>query len=263
MNNDILVDIVIPLYNEEKVLAASMVTLLDFLKKSAFPYRYVITLANNASTDGSWKICTDLAQKYPAIKALDVGKKGKGLAVRTAWQQSQGDILVFTDTDLSLDLNCLRPLVDAVSVDGYDLAIANRLGKDSKIVAGKNLRKLASRVYNFLVRIVLHSPFADHQCGFKVMKKSSFMKIAPCLIETRFFFDTELVITSLREGFRIRPIDITCNESVGSSVSLFGDSMRMFGNIFRLRRRLLLQEEKTMVAVERRSDLPRDGKVLP
>lgn len=231
-------DIVIPLYNEEKAISKSVETLISFLKGSDFPYDWKITLANNASTDSSWDVCTTLARTYPNIQAYDLGAKGKGLAIRTAWQKSSADIVAFMDTDLSSDLGYFKKLVDMVALEGNDLSIGSRLGKDSKVISNKKLRKLMSQVYNLLVRTFLDTPFDDHQCGFKAMKGSSFMKILPRLQEDGLFFDTELIAVSLRAGLRVVSLDIVWRDSDESKVSVLRDTTRMFGDIFRLRRRL-------------------------
>ncbi|MES2216178.1 MAG: glycosyltransferase [Patescibacteria group bacterium] len=238
MNQDLLVDIIIPLYNEETNLAHSVKTIVDYLKVSAFPYQYTITLANNASTDSSWKVCQDLVQTFSHVKALDVGAKGKGLAIRTAWSQSSANILAFMDVDLSSDLGAFRRLVDGVIISKNDLVIGCRLGKDSQIISNKILRKIASRFYNFVVRLFLRSPFPDHQCGFKAMDKKAFDRLAPHLSENGFFFDTELIASAVQAGLKIQSIDIVWHDSPHSKVSLFSDSLKMFLDVIRLRKRL-------------------------
>lgn len=232
------IDIVIPLYNEEHVIAQTVETTLSFLKGHPLPYPFTITLANNASTDNSWKICQDLAARYSNVKALDIGKKGKGIAIRTAWTRSDADVLVFMDADLSSDLNYLGTLIGSVVKGEADLAIGNRLGKKSVLISHKRTRKFASRSYNALTRAILGTDIEDHQCGFKAMKKSSFMKIAPHLKDERFFIDTELIAFARHFGMTIQSIDITWRDSMVSKVSLIKDSTRMFRDTFALRKRI-------------------------
>lgn len=232
------VDIVIPLYNEAKILEKSVNTLTDFLRQSAFSYNYSVTLANNASTDNSWDICNNLAHKHTNVRCLNIGGKGKGLAVRKAWSKSDADILVFMDTDLASDLIFLRPLIDCI-VDGIsDMTIGDRLGPKSKVISDKMMRRFASRIFNLMVRLILKSPFADHQCGFKAISKEKFNLILPLLRENGWFFDTELIVASLVCGLRIKPIDIIWRDKGGSKISFFRDSIKMFIGILRLRWRL-------------------------
>ncbi|MFA6432644.1 MAG: glycosyltransferase [Candidatus Paceibacterota bacterium] len=233
-----LIDIVIPLYNEEKILRSSVERLVGFLRDSIFPYKHVITLVNNASVDSSAAVAADLAKHFPQVRVLNLTQKGKGLAIRTAWSGSTGDVLSFMDTDLSSDLNSFLPLVDEIIVKGADLAIGNRLGKSSQVFSKRFTRKAVSAVYNLMVRVLLDTTFDDHQCGFKAMKKESFLKIASRMQETGFLFDTELLAVSVRQIFTIRSIDIIWRDTDESKVSLFGDSLKMFGDLFRLRKRL-------------------------
>jgi len=241
------VDIVIPLYNEEKILEKSVSTLTDFLHKSDFPYEYVITLADNASTDNSWSICSELSKKYENVRCLKLENKGKGLAIRTAWSKSDADILAFMDIDLSSDLNYLVPLVSPIAEGKSDMTIGNRLGPKSKVFSDKLVRRIASKVFNQSVRSILGSPFLDHQCGFKAIKKEKFKVILPFLNENEFFFDTEVIIASLAHGLRVNSVDIIWRDNSDSKVSLFGDSIKMFIGILRLKQRLVKQKLTSVV----------------
>ena len=232
------VNIVIPLYNEEKILEKSVNTLTDFLRQSTFPYDYSVTLADNASTDNSWGVCNKLTHKYSQVHCLKIKEKGKGLAVRTAWSKSDGDILVFMDADLASDLLFLRPLIDHIISGTSDITIGNRLGPKSKVISDKIMRRFASKIFNLMVRLILKSPFSDHQCGFKAISKEKFNLILPLLRENGWFFDTELIVASLVCGLRIKPIDIIWRDKGGSKISFFKDSIKMFISIFHLRWRL-------------------------
>jgi glycosyltransferase involved in cell wall biosynthesis len=233
-----MIDIVVPLYNEEKVLAKSVKTILDFLSGTKFPYPYTLTLANNASTDRSWSICQELAAIYPAVRPLDIGAKGKGHAVRTAWAQSSGDILVFMDCDLASDLLFLRPLIEEVKSGRVHMSIGNRLGPRSRIISRHPIRKIGSHVYNLSARMILGTSFDDHQCGFKAIDKKVFADLNKHLVERGWFFDTEMLAYAVKHGYTVSSIDVVWTEGEDSKVSFFSDSVRMFGDILRLRKRL-------------------------
>ena len=227
-----------PLYNEEKTLAKSVKTVVNFLADTNFPYPYTLTLANNASTDKSWKVCLECANAFPQVRAIDIGKKGKGLAIRTAWSKSESDFLVFMDCDLASDLLFLRPLVEEVIANGAHLAIGNRHGRESRIVSRHPIRKIASHIFNLSARILLKTPFADHQCGFKAMSKKAFDAIEGQLNEEGWLFDAELLAHSVRRGYSVASVDIVWKEGEESKVSLFSDSIKMFGDLFSLHRRI-------------------------
>jgi glycosyltransferase involved in cell wall biosynthesis len=232
------IDIVIPLYNEEKVLNKSISTLVDFLQNSSFPYGYIITLADNGSTDNSWKICNELSRNYKHVRCIKIDEKGKGVAIRTAWKKSDSDIVTFMDVDLASDINSFRDLVEPIVSGKSDMVIGNRLGMKSKVISNKKMRKFASKIYNFAVQFILHSTLPDHQCGFKAMKKDKFELVFPFLTENGWFFDTELIVMSLKNHLRIQPIDIIWRDGDESKVSLFSDSIKMFIDIILLRIRI-------------------------
>lgn len=232
------VDIIIPLYNEEAILADSIDKLIYFLDNSSFPYEHTITLVDNASDDRSWDICGDLSGRYQKVNHLRLEAKGKGLAVRTAWSSSNADIVVFMDVDLSSDLTFLEPLVRSIVDERYDMAVGNRLGSRSTVISKKFVRKIASWFYNMFVRIMIGSSLDDHQCGFKAMKKSSFDSISPLLQENGWIFDTELIAVSIQSGMKISSVDIIWSDRGDSKVSLFKDSIKMFMDVIKLKRRL-------------------------
>lgn len=227
-----------PLYNEEKVLAKSVKTIINFLAETKFPYPYTLTLANNESTDNSWVICQELAREYANVRPLNVGAKGKGHAVRTAWAQSPASTLVFMDADLASDLTFLHPLVDEIHSGRSHIAIGNRLGKNSVVNSRHPFRKLSSHIYNALARFFLGTNFDDHQCGFKAVDKKVFDELNKYLVERGWFFDTELLAYAVKHGYKVSSFDIIWTEGIDSKVSLLNDSVQMFRNILRLRIRL-------------------------
>src|SRR3989344_90966 len=232
------VDLVLPLYNEEKVIRQSVVTLVAFLNSNKLPYDFKITLADNGSTDNTREICQELYQDFPEVKILNIKEKGKGIAIRTAWQQSNADILVFMDADLSSDLKSLPKLIEAVAVEKYDLSIGNRLGKSSKVVSRRFIRKVASRIFNFLMRLLFKTGIDDHQCGFKAISKNAFNLVASQLQEKTWFFDTEIIVLALKNGLKIKPIDIIWIDTLDSKVSIGQTSLDILKAALAFRKRL-------------------------
>lgn len=232
------VDIVIPLYNEEKILADSITKLIEHLESSSFPYDYSIILADNGSSDSTPFICSDLSKKHDNVISLKIDGKGKGLAIRTAWMKSDADVLSFMDIDLSSDLDFFRPLINSIAIKGNDMAIGDRLGPNSQVISKKKVRKISSWFYNFFVRILFGSQLRDHQCGFKAMRRKSFGKIATLLQERSWIFDTELIVISQWYKYKIESVDIIWRDSTLSKVTLFKDSIGMFVDLIRLKFRL-------------------------
>lgn len=236
------IHIVIPLYNEAPVIGNSVKTLIEFLHENNFPYQYKIILANNASTDNSLIVCNELSTKYSNVKVFDVGEKGKGLAIRKAWEKSlkEGDVdvLTFMDADLSSDLAYFKPLVDAIILGSSDMAIGNRLGKNSRVYSRRFIRKVMSRCYNVLVRILFRTGIADHQCGFKAIKKEAFLSISNDLKEDKFFIDTELIVLAKRKNMKISEIDIVWVDGKDSKISVVGSTLEFLKSIANFKKRL-------------------------
>ncbi|MHB8646186.1 MAG: glycosyltransferase, partial [Thermomicrobiales bacterium] len=124
--SQVCVEIVIPVYNEEHVLRQSVETLRSYLLRY-FPYQWQITVADNASTDGTWQLAEQLAAEYDRVHALHLDQKGRGRALRTAWLASDADVVAYMDVDLSTNLESFLPLVAPIITGHSDLAIGSRL----------------------------------------------------------------------------------------------------------------------------------------
>src|SRR4051812_7500242 len=158
-----LIEVAIPVYNEERVLAASVQRLHAYLRET-FPYRFVITIADNASTDATWHVAERLALRIPEVEAVRLDNKGRGRALRHVWAGSAADVVAYMDVDLSTDLDAFLPLIAPLVSGHSDLAIGSRLSRGSAVIRGPK-REIISRTYNLLLRATLAARFSDAQCG--------------------------------------------------------------------------------------------------
>src|SRR5688500_364220 len=124
------VNITVPVYNGEKVLADRIGKLASFLQ-SSFRHPHEIVIADNASTDRTLVIARGLQARYDTVHVLHLDQKGRGRAVKKVWRESKADILSYMDCDLSTDLAAFPPLIESLTSDGFDLAIGSRLLKPS------------------------------------------------------------------------------------------------------------------------------------
>src|SRR4051812_41379943 len=131
--HDTLIEIVIPVYNEEAQLEASVETLRAYLLRE-FPYRFQITIADNASTDQTPAIATQLAARYPEVQPLRLEQKGRGRALRAAWGASQADVVSYMDVDLLTALPAFLPLIAPLISGQSDLAIGSRLARGAEVM---------------------------------------------------------------------------------------------------------------------------------
>lgn len=224
--------VVIPVYNEERVLAASVKRLQNFLKRE-FPFDFEIIIADNASTDSTWRVAGLLAETMPGVRVVHLDRKGRGRALRQAWSNSSADVLVYMDVDLSTDLAALLPLVAPLVSGHSDLAIGTRLARSSQVVRGPK-REVISRCYNRLLRASLATHFSDAQCGFKAIRADRAQQLLPLVEDGEWFFDTELLVLAERAGLRIHEVPVDWVDDPDSRVDLFRTAMADFRGIFRL-----------------------------
>jgi glycosyltransferase involved in cell wall biosynthesis len=212
------VDIVIPVYNEEHVLAESLSTLRKFLAQG-FEHEYRIVVADNASTDGTLALAQKLAQKHADVASLHIPQKGRGRALRSAWLTSPADILSYMDVDLSTDLAAFPPLIEAIAGEGYDIAIGSRLAREADTKRSFK-REVTSRSYNVMIKGLFFTRFSDAQCGFKAASRQAAQDLVPLIENNEWFFDTEMLILAEKAGYRIKEIPVRWLEDPDTRVNV-------------------------------------------
>jgi len=200
------VEIVVPVRDEEGDLGPGIRRLAAYLSER-FPFRAVVTIADNGSTDGTWAVAQALAGELDGVRAVRLAQAGRGHALRTAWSASPAEVLAYMDVDLSTDLNALLPLVAPLLSGHSDLAIGTRLAHGARVTRGPR-RELISRCYNVLLRATLGVGFSDAQCGFKAIRADQAALLLPLTRDTAWFFDSELLVLAERAGLRIHEIPV-------------------------------------------------------
>lgn len=213
-----VLDVVIPVYNEEKDLGACVHRLHRHLVRT-FPYRFRITVADNASTDTTPQVAHRLTTELPGVLYVRLEQKGRGRALRTVWSASDAPVLAYMDVDLSTDLNALLPLVAPLISGHSDLAIGSRLARSSRVVRGPK-REFISRAYNLILRGSLQARFSDAQCGFKAIRRDVAQVLLPLVEDTGWFFDTEMLVLAERAGLRIHEVPVDWVDDPDSTVHI-------------------------------------------
>jgi glycosyltransferase involved in cell wall biosynthesis len=214
------VEIVIPVYNEEKELEGSIKKLASFCEEKLRDYDWHITIADNASTDNTPVIAAMLAKKNNRVSHFRLEQKGRGRAVKRVWSESKSDMCVYMDLDLSTDLNHLLKLLDALQ-HGYEIAIGSRLAKGARVEGRTWLRELTSRTLNFFfIQFFFHTHFTDAQCGFKAVSRSVVDNLIPYIVDNGWFFDGELLIVAEKSGYKIYEEPVHWIDNPGSTVQL-------------------------------------------
>ena len=229
-----VLDVVVPVYNEEAGLARSIRRLHRYLAENfAVPAR--ITIADNASVDETPRIANELAAELDGVRVVRLEEKGRGRALYAVWSTSDAPILAYMDVDLSTDLAALAPLVAPLISGHSDLAIGTRLGRGSRVVRGAK-REILSRCYNLILKSTLAARFSDAQCGFKAIRADVARRLLPHVADTGWFFDTELLVLAERSGLRIHEVPVDWVDDPDSRVDIVATATGDLKGIGRLLR---------------------------
>jgi putative flippase GtrA len=231
-----VVDIVIPVYNEEIDLEPCVRRLHAHLT-AGMPYSFQITVADNASTDTTLGVAKALAAEFPSVRVVHMPEKGKGRALRAVWSTSDAAVLAYMDVDLSTGLAALLPLIAPLVSGHSDLAIGTRLHRGSRVVRGVK-REFISRSYNLMLRHTLSTRFSDAQCGFKAIRREVAAHLLPHVEDNGWFFDTELLVLAERSGLRIHEVPVDWVDDPDSRVDIVSTAMTDIRGIARLARAL-------------------------
>ncbi|WP_326704666.1 bifunctional glycosyltransferase family 2/GtrA family protein [Streptomyces cyaneofuscatus] len=231
-----VLDVVVPVYNEEKDLRPCVLRLHDHLSRT-FPYAFRITVADNASTDATPAVAARLAAELRGLRYVRLEEKGRGRALRTVWSDSDAPVLAYMDVDLSTDLNALLPLVAPLISGHSDLAIGSRLARSARVVRGSK-REFISRAYNLILRSSLAAGFSDAQCGFKAIRSEVAERLLPMVEDSGWFFDTELLVLAERAGLRIHEVPVDWIDDPDSTVHIVRTATEDLKGVWRVGRAL-------------------------
>ena len=216
----VTVDIAIPVFNEERALPGCIEVLHEFLTER-LPFEWVITIVDNASTDGTLLVAKRLAKQWPGVRVTYLEAQGKGNAVRAAWSNSRASVVAYMDVDLSTGLDALLPMVTSLAEGHSDIAIGSRLAPGARTVRGAK-RELMSLGYNTLLRFTHGAQFRDAQCGFKAARADVIRPLLQRVEDNTWFFDTELLLLAEHNEMRVLEVPVDWVEDVDSRVNVAG-----------------------------------------
>jgi glycosyltransferase involved in cell wall biosynthesis len=228
-----VVEIVIPVYNEQRALEESVRRLHAHLTHQ-FTFAFQITVADNASTDATFTIATALAQELTEVRTLHLERKGRGRALRAAWSASEADVVAYMDVDLSTDLSALGELLEPLLAGRGDIAIGSRLAPGAQVTRGLK-RELISRSYNMLLRVLLDAGFSDAQCGFKAGRREVIQALLEEVEDEAWFFDTELLHAAQRARLAIHEVPVRWVDDPDSRVDIVATAREDLRGVMRLR----------------------------
>jgi len=212
------VDVIIPVYNEEHVLAQSVATLRRFLRENLH-HKWRILIADNASTDDTLAVAQELAEKHRDVASLHIPEKGRGRALKASWLGSAADVVSYMDVDLSTELEAFPPLIEAIASEGYHVATGSRLSPTSDTTRSRK-REVISRGYNLMIKALFFTRFCDAQCGFKALSRHAVRELVPLIENNEWFFDTELLILAEKAGYPVKEIPVRWLEDPDTRVNI-------------------------------------------
>ena len=251
-----VLDVVVPVHNEAHVLADSIDRLHTYLSAS-FPFTWRITVADNASTDATLQVATELTVSHPGVRVLHLDRKGRGRALRHAWSTNDATVCAYMDVDLSTGLDALLPLVAPLITGHSDLAIGSRLAPGATVARGPK-REIISRSYNVILRTVFAVRFRDAQCGFKAIRTDIAAMLLPVVDDDGWFFDTELLLLAEHNGLRVHEVPVDWIDDPDSRVNVTRTAQDDLKGVWRVARSFVRGGGKIDLGPLRRSPLRDD-----
>src|SRR5579862_6029457 len=231
--------IIIPAYNESARIPATLRSVVDAVRARAWDAEVVVV--NDGSRDDTAALVRDFALTAPEVRLLENTKNsGKGYSVRTGILHALGEIVMFTDADLSSPIEEADGLFAAIAA-GADIAIGSRWLATSRQTHRQPLyRQFFGRCFNLLTRMVMNLPFADTQCGFKAFTRSAAQTVFQLQTIERWGFDPEILFIALKRGYRIAEVPVSWAHDERTRISYLKDGMRMLQDIAIVRWNALL-----------------------
>ncbi len=231
-----LVELVLPVYNEAHVLAASV----DRLMAAAVDwtdFEWRIQIVDNGSIDGTSDVGEGLARKHERVRFTRLPRKGRGYALRQTWNETDALYSLYMDIDLSTGLEAVPRAVASLRA-GADLVTGSRMHRESKVERSFK-RELFARCYNVLVKLIFPSRrFQDAQCGFKGIRVDRVKPFLSLVVNDNWFFDTELMLLLDYDGRSVDSLPIEWIEDLDSRVHILSYIMENLDGLARMRRTL-------------------------
>jgi glycosyltransferase involved in cell wall biosynthesis len=228
------ISIVIPAFNESSRIPATLDSVIECVRAEKWDAEIIVV--NDGSTDNTAQLVRDIAQNAPELRLLEnPGNRGKGYAVRNGVLNSLGDIVMFTDSDLSAPIIEAERLFAAIAA-GADIAIGSRWLATSRQTHRQPLyRQFFGRCFNAVCRMVMRLPFADTQCGFKAFTRNAAQTVFQLQTIERWGFDPEILFIALKRGFKVQEVPVSWAHDARTRMSYLRDGLQMLKELVAVR----------------------------
>jgi dolichyl-phosphate beta-glucosyltransferase len=218
--------IIVPAYNESRRISQTLENIVSFTHAQS--WNAEVLAVDDGSSDGTPAMISEFAAAHPEVRLLcNPGNRGKGFAVRNGMMNARGDLLLFTDADLSSPIAEAAKLFAALE-QGADVAIGSRwLDASLQFVRQPLRRRIFSRSFNLFIKLLLGLPFRDTQCGFKAFTRPAAAVIFPRQRIHRWGFDPEVIYIARRQGLKVTEVPVAWGHDERSTIHPFRDGLRM------------------------------------
>jgi glycosyltransferase involved in cell wall biosynthesis len=218
--------IVIPAYNESARIEQTLERVMACVEKQG--WNAEVLVVDDGSLDSTPEIIHAWMDRHPQLRLIqNEGNRGKGYSVRNGLLQATGEVVMFTDADLSAPMQEANLLIAAIA-DGADVAIGSRwMDKTRQTIHQPLYRRFFGRCFNWVTRTVMGLPFKDTQCGFKAFKRPAAQIIFRLQRIERWGFDPEILFIARKLGYRIQEVPVTWGHDERSRMSYLKDGMKM------------------------------------
>ena len=226
--------IVIPAYNESARIEQTLERVMSCVEKQGWDAEVLVV--DDGSTDRTPQVIQRWMERYPRLHLIqNEGNRGKGYSVRNGLLQAVGEVVMFTDADLSAPMEEAERLLAAIA-DGADVAIGSRwMDKTRQTIHQPLYRRFFGRCFNWVTRMVMGLPFKDTQCGFKAFKREAAQVIFRLQRIERWGFDPEILFIARKLGYDIREVPVTWGHDERSRMSYLKDGMKMLEEMAAIR----------------------------
>jgi glycosyltransferase involved in cell wall biosynthesis len=229
------VSVVIPAYNEAKRIPQTLRIVREHLESNGCNAEVIVV--NDGSSDETVSAVEDLRSRWNCLRLVqNPGNQGKGYSVRSGVLQACGDVILFTDADLSAPIKEMSKLVEPILKGEYDMTFGSRAVDRSLIGVHQPLfRETSGRIFNLLVQAFIGLPFKDTQCGFKAFRREAAVPVFQRQTIMGFGFDPEILYIARKRGLRLLEVPVHWDHVEGTTVRFLSDSYEMFLDLLRIR----------------------------
>jgi glycosyltransferase involved in cell wall biosynthesis len=231
--------IVIPAYNEAARISNALEVVVGCIRQRGWSAEVIVV--DDGSRDRTAELVRAFAANAPEVRMLqNPGNRGKGYSVRNGIIQSLGEVVMFTDADLSAPIEEAEGLFAAIA-GGADIAIGSRwLERTRQTIRQPLYRQFFGRCFNAVTRVVMGLPYADTQCGFKAFTRAAAQTVFQLQTVERWGFDPEILFIARKRGYRIVEVPVSWAHDERTRISYLKDGMKMLEEIAIVRWNTLL-----------------------